>query len=257
MLHSGKITRASVAIQVYSPAFAALATTSCAAIRLERSTRIDTPPLSPDSTYYPSGSSVESVEQPCRDEASTSQTNWRWTGGGRSGARGREGGNHDRGRAIALADLEWKSEERGEKHRPYPRSDASFPGRAGQPEIDRAVAKALDGLTGAEQVFDRPERVGGQLRRTPPHRVESRDRDHRRDSQFPGQPPDEQKSANALVTARRRPTASGSVRSLQWHARFRVRTEIPSNQRLIPPNRCCRLTPSFAPVPPTKLATTY
>ena len=28
-------------------------------------------------------------------------------------ARGREGGDRDRGRAIALADLEWKSEERG------------------------------------------------------------------------------------------------------------------------------------------------
>jgi hypothetical protein len=74
-------------------------------------------------------------------------------------ARGREGGDRGRGRAIALADLEWKSEERGEKHRPYPRSDASFPGRTGQPEIDRAVAKTLDGLAGAEQVFDRPERV--------------------------------------------------------------------------------------------------
>jgi hypothetical protein len=128
--------------------------------------------------------------------------------------RGREGGDRDRGRAIALADLEWKSEERGEKHPPYPRSDASFPGRAGQPKIDRAVAKALGGLTGAEQVFDRPERVAGKLRRTPPRRVESRDRNHRRGSQFLGEPPDEQKSANALVTARRRPTASGSVRGL-------------------------------------------
>ncbi len=83
-----------------------------------------------------------------------------------------------------------------------------------QPEIDRAVAKALDGLTCAEQVFDRPERVAGKLRRAPPRRVESRDRDHRRDSQSPGEPPDEQRSANALVTARRRPTASGSVCSL-------------------------------------------
>ena len=53
-----------------------------------------------------------------------------------------------------------------------------------------------------------------ELRRTPPRRVERRDRDHRGDSQFLGEPPDEQKSANALVTARRRPTASGSVRGL-------------------------------------------
>ena len=52
------------------------------------------------------------------------------------------------------------------------------------------------------------------LCRTPPRRIESRDRDHRRDSQFLGEPPDEQRSANALVTARRRPTASGSVRGL-------------------------------------------
>ena len=70
------------------------------------------------------------------------------------------------------------------KHRPYPLSDASFPGRAGQPEIDRAVAKALDGLAGAEQVFDPPERVARKFRRTPPRRVESRDRDHRKDGQF-------------------------------------------------------------------------
>lgn len=28
----------------------------------------------------------------------------------------------------------------------------------------------MDGLTGAEPVFDRPERVVGQLRRTPPRR---------------------------------------------------------------------------------------
>ena len=94
-----------------------------------------------------------------------------------------------------LADLEWKSEEREEEHRSYPRGDASFPGRAGQPEIDRAVAKALDGPMGAAQVSDRPERVAGKLRRTPPRRVEGRDRDHGRDSQFPGEPPDEQKSA--------------------------------------------------------------
>jgi hypothetical protein len=64
---------------------------------------------------------------------------------------------------------------------------------------------------GVEQVFDRPERVAGQLRRTPPRRAESRHCDHRRDSQFPGEPPDEQKSANAVVTARRGPAASGSV----------------------------------------------
>ena len=38
--------------------------------------------------------------------------------------------------------------------------------------------------------------------------------DIRRDSQSPGEPSDEQRSASALVTARRRPTASGSVCSL-------------------------------------------
>jgi len=42
-----------------------LAITSCAAIRPERSARTDTPPLSPDSMRYPSGVSVESIEQPC------------------------------------------------------------------------------------------------------------------------------------------------------------------------------------------------
>ena len=78
--------------------------------------------------------------------------------------RGGEGRDRHGGRAAALADLEWQSEERPEKHRSYPACHASFPGRPGQPEIDCAVAKALDGVTGVEQVFDRPERLPGELR---------------------------------------------------------------------------------------------
>src|SRR5665213_2246795 len=62
---SRKINPASVAIQASSPAYAALPTTSCAAIRPDRSARIDTLPLFPDPRLYPSGASVESVEQPC------------------------------------------------------------------------------------------------------------------------------------------------------------------------------------------------
>src|SRR5665213_2980296 len=61
---SRKINPASVAIQASSPAYAALPTTSCAAIRPDRSARIDTLPLFPDPRLYPSGASVESVEQP-------------------------------------------------------------------------------------------------------------------------------------------------------------------------------------------------
>ena len=53
--------------------------------------------------------------------------------------------------------------------------DRQFEVRAGNVETQTggrqvfgAVAKALDGLTGVEQIFDWPKRVAGELRRTPP-----------------------------------------------------------------------------------------
>jgi len=39
------------------------------------------------------------------------------------------------------------------------------------------------------------------------------------------------------------------VRRLQWHARFRLRTEVPASQRLSPANGNRRLTPNLATVP--------
>jgi hypothetical protein len=39
-------------------------------------------------------------------------------------------------------------------------------------------------------------------------------RDHRRNGQFPGEPPDEQIPTDAVVTARRGSAASGSLRCL-------------------------------------------
>ena len=42
------------------------------------------------------------------------------------------------------------------------------------------------------------------------------------DRQFPGEPSDEQISADAVVTTRRGPPASGSLRRLQLHALFRL-----------------------------------
>ena len=52
--------------------------------------------------------------------------------------------------------------------------------------------------------------------------------------QFPGEPPDEQIAADALVAARGRSSAPGSLRRLQRHARLRLRAEIPPRQRSTP-----------------------
>ena len=71
----------------------------------------------------------------------------------------------------------------------------------------------------------------GQLRPAPPCRLAGWHRDHRRDGQFPGEPPDEQIAADALVAARGRSPPAGSLCRLQWHAGFRLRTEIPASQR--------------------------
>src|SRR6201995_5741254 len=58
-----------VATRVCSPGSAALATTSCVAIRPAPSVRTDTLPLSRDLMLYSSGSSVKSVEQPWQPPA--------------------------------------------------------------------------------------------------------------------------------------------------------------------------------------------
>ena len=49
--------------------------------------------------------------------------------------------------------------------------------------------------------------------------------------------------ANALVATRSRPPAPGSLRGLQWHAWFRLRTEVSPSQRYTPDSGDCRLTP--------------
>jgi hypothetical protein len=62
------------------------------------------------------------------------------------------------------------------------------------------------------------------------------------------EPPDQQISADAVVTTRRGPSASGSLCHLQWHARFRLRTEVLFSERRIPTNDGHRLPPSIATV---------
>ena len=107
--------------------------------------------------------------------------------------------------------------------------------------------RALDGdLTGQSA-------LAGQLRRAAPCGLAGGHRDHRSHGQRPGEPPDEQVTADALVATRRRPAAAGSVRRLQWHARFRLRTEIPPSQRSMPANGDRRLTPNLAAVPCNKV----
>src|SRR5689334_5606666 len=66
------------------------------------------------------------------------------------------------------------------------------------------------------------------------------DRGH---GQLPGEPPDGQIAADALVPARRRPAAPGPLRRLQRHARHRLRATLPSRQRSEPASRHRGLNP--------------
>src|SRR5882757_8252444 len=91
----------------------------------------------------------------------------------------------------------------------------------------------------------------GQLRGTASCRTASWHRDHRRNSQFPGEPSDEQVPTNALVTKWRGSPASGSLRRLQWHVRLRLRTKVPTCERLVSAGGARRVTPNLEPVPGT------
>src|SRR4051812_12829604 len=124
--------------------------------------------------------------------------------------------------------MEWQSQGRPDQHRAYPRGDASFPGRTRSATVHRALEKALDGLACAGWVSHWTGRLAGQLCRTAPGRTAGWNGDHRRHSQLPGEPPDEQIAADALVTTGCRSSAPGSLRRLQWDARLRLRTEIPT-----------------------------
>ena len=64
MSRSRRISPVSVTTPASSPGCAPSPTTSCVAIRLQRSIRIAMPPLSAASTHSSSGASVKSVEQP-------------------------------------------------------------------------------------------------------------------------------------------------------------------------------------------------
>ena len=72
---------------------------------------------------------------------------------------------------------------------------------------------------------------------------------HRGHGELLGQSANEQVATDALVTTRCRSPAAGSLRRLQRHARFRLRTGVPDSQRPIPANGDSRLTPNLATVP--------
>src|SRR5271165_6503888 len=127
---------------------------------------------------------------------------------------GGEGGDCRGGRAPALEAVEWQSQGCSNQHRSYPRSDASFSGGTRAAEVYCAFEKAVDRLARTGWLSHRTERLVGQLRRAVPCRIAGRHRDHRRDGQFSGEPPDEQIAADALVAARVGSSASGSQRRL-------------------------------------------
>lgn len=110
----------------------------------------------------------------------------------RSGARGREDGNRRDGRARALAIVERQGPGRAARFRPNPRRHAPLPGRAGWPQLHRALTQAVDRTAGAEQLSRQPERLAGQLRRAAPGRTADWHGAGRGRGQLPGEPPDEQ-----------------------------------------------------------------
>ena len=89
-----------------------------------------------------------------------------------------------------------------------------FKGEAGTGKSIAPSGEVVDCLARAGWLSDRSERVAGQLRQAAPGRIEGWHRDHRRDSEFPGEPPDEQMSADAVVATRCRSAASGPLRCL-------------------------------------------
>ena len=110
-------------------------------------------------------------------------------------------------KAVIVAEVErlhwrlWngKAKKCANQHRSDPRAHASFSGRARQAKVHRARTKVVDRPAGSGRLSDRPERLAGQLRRAPPRWLAGGDRNHRRNGQFPGQPADEQITADALV----------------------------------------------------------
>ncbi|CAA9221924.1 MAG: hypothetical protein AVDCRST_MAG04-667, partial [uncultured Acetobacteraceae bacterium] len=85
------------------------------------------------------------------------------------------------------------------------------------------------------------ERPAGRLRRAAPGRAAGRHGADRGHGQLPGEPPDGQIAADALVAARRRPAAPGPLRRLQRHARQRLRAALPACQRPSPASHHRRL----------------
>ena len=126
----------------------------------------------------------------------------------------------------------------------------------GKPDQRRSTApsRKLRTALRAGRLSDQPKRLAGQLRRAAPRRLAGGHRDHRRDGQLPGEPPDEQVTADALVATRRRSAAAGSARRPQRHAQVRLWTEVPAIQRSICTNGNRRLTPNLATVPLTRVA---
>src|SRR5271166_6786384 len=155
-------------------------------------------------------------------------------------------------RAAALAAVEWQSQGCSNQHRSDQCGDAPFSGRDRRAKAPRTLEKAVDRLASAGWLSYRPGRLDGQLCRAAPGRIAGWHRDHRGDGQFPGEPSDGQIAVDALVTTRRRSSAPDSLRSLQRHARLRLRTEISSSQRSTPASGDRGLTtPNVETVPPS------
>ena len=85
-----------------------------------------------------------------------------------------------------------------------------------RPEEGSVVTPVVDGAARDRPLSDQPERLAGQLCRTPSRRSAGRHVDHGRHRQLPGQPPHEQIPADAMVPPRRRspaPVAPSSTAS--------------------------------------------
>jgi hypothetical protein len=104
-------------------------------------------------------------------------------------------------------------------------------GRTRPSHEERAVTQAVARAARCRRLSQRPEQLAYQLRQAILCRPACQDCDHRGHGEFPRQSANEQVAANALVRIGSRSPAPGSLRGLEWDARFRLRPPVSGARR--------------------------
>ena len=110
-----------------------------------------------------------------------------------------------------------------DQHGSHPRRHASFQGREGWAKVQRAVEKTLGRTARARWLSHRLKRPAGQLCRQTSSGIAGRNRHHRRDRQFPGEPPDELYKSQQMCWSRRGADLLLQVRCAVYNGKFNSR----------------------------------